>query len=257
MMCERSPAPSPLLTEPQQSGKSTNVFWPLVFSLHWHRLRRYEVCKPHWQYYQHEDWGSYCEIPWINYCAHSFSYLVMSAVMTSVSGIWDGYFFNVNFPEAFCMKSFSVSLVTKFNLSLCSTGQLCAVVTWQQKDGLRVREEELQMSCWLNPLCVVWSVDKLTLMLTCCLFTEAGRKIKSRFTSALLGSSWDSLFDLLHLLLSVWWWWTLMIDADKQEIRRTLMFFFFLLCHPESVHSCTHTRFSPAQTEYIKAKKTT
>lgn len=46
------------------------------------------------------------KIPWINYCAHSFSYLVMSAVMTSVSGIWDGYFFNVNFPEIFlCLQA--------------------------------------------------------------------------------------------------------------------------------------------------------
>lgn len=43
-------------------------------------LRRYELSEPHWQYYQHHDWlGIHImKIPWINYRAHSFSYLVMS-----------------------------------------------------------------------------------------------------------------------------------------------------------------------------------
>lgn len=93
----------------QRSGKLTNVSAACFSSVHrcmvfeelWGLWTTMTISPPVWWRGVH-----IVKIPWINYCAHSFSYLVMSAVMTSVSGIWDGYFFNVNFPEIFlCLQA--------------------------------------------------------------------------------------------------------------------------------------------------------
>lgn len=83
---------------------------PFAFSVHWHRFvptRSVKTTHTHTLTILPAPWlDSYCEIPWINYSAHSFSYLVTSTVMMStVSGIWDGYFCKVNFPERRSYKS--------------------------------------------------------------------------------------------------------------------------------------------------------
>lgn len=108
----------------QRSGKLTNVSAACFSSVHrrmvfeelWGLWTTMTISPPVWWRGVH-----IVKIPWINYCAHSFSYLVMSAVMTSVSGIWDGYFFNVNFPEIFlCLQAvvFFCKLCDQINLTL-------------------------------------------------------------------------------------------------------------------------------------------
>lgn len=50
--------------------------------------------------------------------------------MSIVSGIWDGYFLNVNFPEIFCINSSSESLTTKCILTPYIAGEHVRGVLW-------------------------------------------------------------------------------------------------------------------------------
>lgn len=91
----------------QQSGKSSNV------------LRVFFCLETLWIY--HHDWASYRENSLNKLaCPLLLSDRVMSAAMTSLSGIWDGYFFNVHFPEILCIYCF----LRWMNLTLYRKGYL-------------------------------------------------------------------------------------------------------------------------------------
>lgn len=56
-------------------------------------------------------------------CPLVLLYLGMSTVMSLVSGICDGYFFDVNFPEKYSAVSFSVKADDRINLTLHMPGE--------------------------------------------------------------------------------------------------------------------------------------
>lgn len=95
----------------------------LLRSLRWHRLRRYEVSKPLWQYYQHDDCGFIsCEIPWINYCP-LFLFLLSAYEYSYDLSFWylDWVFLQCKTSQKyFCIKGF-LSFMAKLMNPLYAT----------------------------------------------------------------------------------------------------------------------------------------